>query len=249
MNVVSLAPGTSELASLTGVPLKGRTDADTYPVTITHLPIVVKNTHPDFEKIASLKADLAIYDEDLTSAADLQKLKDMGIPTAGVGGSTVEEYIKSMYRLAAKAGTESLVNDNVKQIYKAIETAKADPLSPKPKVAILLPFANSNPMIAGTKSFYADLVRQAGAEPVGPDATKFVTIGIEQLTQLNPDAIVVGGEKGDFSELTKSPLLANLRAVKTGKYMGLDPSILERRGTRCDQAISKMHNGFKTLFH
>jgi iron complex transport system substrate-binding protein len=247
--VGSLSPSTSEIAAMSGMRLVGHgSAADDYPVTVKNTPELMTGMHPNLEAIAKAAPDLVIYDADLLSDTDVAKLKEAHFETYAVGGNTIEEYIQSLYKLASKMGSEDMTNQNMNRVYKAVSAAAADPVTPKPRIAILLPMPNSNPFIAGTKSFYADLVRVSGAEVVGPEATKFVPIGIEDLTKLDPDGIVVGGEKGDFSGLTKNPQLASLRAVKAGKYFGVDPSLLERRGLRVDQAVQKIHDGLKTIF-
>lgn len=248
-SVVSLAPGASEIAASNAVQLVGRTESCDFPVTVKAAPVVMKGIHPDFEKIKQINPSLVMYDKDLTGKADLDKFAELKIDTFGFGATTVDEFVKEIYRFGAMIGKETFINDSLQNVFKAKDKAAADPINPKPKVAILMPVPNGNPMIAGTGSFYADLVRCAGGEPIGPNDSKFVNIGFEQLTQLNPDCIIVGASKGDYSALTNSPTLSQLRAVKTAKYFGIDEELLFRRGNRVATAIEKLHLGLKGLFN
>ena len=121
-------------------------------------------------------------------------------------------------------------------------------MKPAPKTAIVMPSTGSNPMIAGVKSFYADLIRVAGGDPVGPDSNRFEIINSEALLAMNPDVIVVPAAKGDYTGLTKDPRFQQLKAVKTGKIIGIDQDYILRRGGRVDIALKRIHDAYIKLY-
>ena len=244
---VSLSPSAAELLSITSVRLVGRSASDNYPKSASGVP-VVGNIKPDYEQIASIKPDVIVYDPSIYNSTDIEKLKALNIPLATIEGDTVEAYIQSVFKLGQATQSETALMDYIERLNKEVSVCRSDPIVPAPKTAIVMLSHNSNPMVAGTKSYYADLVRIAGGDPVGPPSNKFEPINAEALLALNPDAIVVPADKGDYSALTKDPRFAQLKAVKTGKILGVDQDYILRRGERADDALKHLHDAFIKLF-
>lgn len=204
-------------------------------------------TKPDYELIASVKPDVIVYDKDLYSASDLDKLKPVTREMVGIGGDTVAEWTNDVMHFASVAMGETTYNDYIDRVFREIQRAKGDPLKSTPKVAMVMATPNGSPFVAGVDSFYADLMRQAGGNPVGPSAHKFVKMTMEELIAAKPDIIVVPGPKGDYSSVTKDPQLSQLPAVKSGHVLGIESDVVLRRGARVDQAIKELHDGFGKL--
>ena len=244
---VSLSPSAAELLSITSVRLVGRSASDNYPKSVIGVP-VVGNIKPDYEQIASIKPNVIVYDPSIYNSTDIEKLKALNIPLATIEGDTVEAYIQSVFKLGQATQSETALMDYIERLNKEVSVCRSDPIVPAPKTAIVMPSRNSNPMVAGTKSYYADLVRIAGGDPVGPPSNKFEPINAEALLALNPDAIVVPADKGDYSALTNDPRFAQLKAVKTGKILGVDQDYILRRGERADDALKHLHDAFIKLF-
>ena len=94
-------------------------------------------------------------------------------------------------------------------------------------------------MIVGVNSFQADVVRAAAAEPVGPDADRFVPLSAETLVQMNPDVIFV---TGNAEAILNDPRFKTVAAVQKGNVAVVKPDILLRRGWRVDKLILAMQN-------
>lgn len=238
---VSLSPGCTEILRTKAllVNLLGRTASCNYPTVDPNARIVMKGTKPNYEMIAKLKPDIVLYDPDLFSDGDIAKLEELGLETFALGGATVEEFIDRLYRLGSKLGVEQVINDYVEEIRGAMSLAKADPFAKPPKVAVLLPAQGGEHLIAGTRSFQADVVRVAGGEPVGPEAPHFVTVNVESLVTQNPDVIVAAG---DAKLLEADPRLAAVSAVKAGRVIRINPDVLLRRGARVQDLIRGVHD-------
>ncbi len=240
-SIISLSPSTTELASLTGVPIVGRTKACDYPPNVQKVDIVA-DLKPNYELIATIKPDLVIMDRDLYSVADQQKLKDLGADVQVFGSDTVEGHIKDMYTLANLMAGESAVNEYVIKLRKNISASEGEkPAKRELKAVMVIPDTGGHHMIAGTKSFQGDVVRIIGATLVGPDSNKFESLNPEFLMAQNPDWIIVAGATSDF---LADKRFSNLTAVKNLKLFGLNQDICIRRGCRVDQFI---YNGHKLL--
>lgn len=244
---VSLCPSAAEILMIGTPRVIGRSKADNFPPSILAAPVVA-DVKPDYERIAELKPDVIVYDPSVYNAQDVEKLKALNIPLATIEGDSVDEYIKSVFKLGQATMSETGFMDYIERLRKEVEVCRTDPLTPAPKTVVLMPMAKGNPWVAGTKSYYADLVRVAGADPVGPETNKFQEINAEALMALSPDAIVVAVEKGKPDGITTDPRFTQLKAVKTGKVMVMDQDYILRRGERTDVALQRLHDALIKLF-
>ncbi|RYG44919.1 hypothetical protein EON79_13850, partial [bacterium] len=222
-SVVSLSPSTTELSSAVGFTqfLKGRTAADDYPLNMLNAVPIVASVKPDYEKIKEANPGLIVYDASLYNASDIQKIKELGFDTFEIKGNTLKDFQKEIYLLAAKVGGETTASTYVDRIVFAANAAKGDAPSPMPKVAVILPGSGGEHYIAGTKSFLADVIRNSGGEPVGPDADKFVVLSPESILASAPDTIVVG--------VDKSTAAAQVGTVLNDARLRTVPAIVNKR--------------------
>ena len=245
--VVSLCPSAAELLSL-GVPKTiGISSRDNFPPTLKGTPIVA-DIKPNYELLAKLKPDLIVYDPAVYNAQDIENLKALKIPLVAIDGDTVEAYTKSVYRLGQALQSETAMMDYLDRLDKEVKVCLSDPLKPAPKIAIVMSSPTSSPMVAGSKSFYCDLIRVAGAEPVGPDSNDFKAMSPEALLALNPDGIVLPAEKGSETTFMSDRRFTQLKAVKNGKVFMMNQDYLLRRGERVDEALKRLHDEFIKLF-
>ncbi len=243
--VVSLSPGTTEIIAShsNSAALKGRTQACNFPPMVKAVPVVA-SLKPDYEKIQELSPDLIVYDADLYSESDIQKLRsNTKADFFAFDAHSIAEFEKQLYLLGSLMGTETMISQYVTAISR--EKGTNDQVSGTiPKVAVLMPGdAGSGDMIAGSGSFAADVVRTAGAQPVGPEATNFVKLSPEALLALNPDVILVPGSKesvkGALSVLN-NPRYKSIAAVKNNRVRALNADVLLRKGGRVDKLLAGM---------
>jgi len=242
--MVSLSPSTTEVASTASLynMLRGRTKSCNYPATMSKLPVYA-DVKPDYEKLARLKPDAIVLDPSLYSAGDIQKLKDLGVEIIEIKASSLSEFKDSLYRFGARTGGESYISSYLDKVETAAETASAEPLEPKPKVAVIMAGQGSEHMIAGTKGFIGDIMKTAGGEIVGPDSAKWETLSAETLLQQNPDVIIFGGPADSF---VKDPRFSSLKAIKAKTYGALNQDIVVRAGGRVDKFIEASHKILRT---
>jgi ABC-type Fe3+-hydroxamate transport system substrate-binding protein len=253
--VVSLSPSTTEIvASLGSVAiLKGRTQADDFPRTISEVPVVA-SVKPDYEKIASANPGLIVYDAVLYNAQDVEKIKGLGADVFDFKANTVEEFNREVLRLGSLLAAETTASTYVDRIVGARNTALASAPATKPKVAVILPSPDGNHYINGTDSFLTDVVRSAGGDPIGPKADRFVALSPEFLISQNPDAIVIGVEASDKAGAAKlvdavlaDARLKSVKAIANRKIIAIDSDVLTRRGYRVDKLIENLGKSFAGL--
>ncbi|MEI7576488.1 MAG: helical backbone metal receptor [Armatimonadota bacterium] len=236
-HIVSLSPGTTEILATIAVNFEGRTKACDFPDMVKSKPIY-GDLKPDFEKITLDKIQLVVVDADLYSEEDKTKLKSTGAKIFEFKATTVSDLEKEMLTLGSLVGSETNIQVYVDRIRRERRAAEGDSPSPKPKAVLILPGSGGTHMIAGVKSFQADLLKIIGAEPVGPESSKFEMLTPEFLFQANPDVIIVAGEAKSFLADTR---FSNLAAVKGLKIFGNKQDMWVRRGGRIDTLIEQAH--------
>lgn len=239
-NIVSLSPSTTEILSMIGASVKGRTKACNFPTAIVNSAPIVCDLKPNYEDMVALKTDFIVFDKDLFSAQEIEKMKQTKADVFEVSGDTLQDFYKSLYTLASKIGYETAAQDFINKIEREVKSAGADVLDPKPKAAVILPGSNGKHYIAGVKSFQADIVRIMGAEPVGPDSNKFEPLNPEFLVSQNPAVIYTAGKTAGFTSDTR---FAGVDAVKNQRMIGLEQDIVLRRGARIENFIKDGHRG------
>jgi iron complex transport system substrate-binding protein len=237
-SVITLSPSTTELMALTGIPIQGRTKACDFPKSVLEVDVVA-DLKPDYEKITSKKPDLILLDRDLYGPTEVEKLKQTGATVRVIGSDTVEGYIKEMYELGGILSGEVAINDYVIKLRKNVKASEGEKPASRDLTAIMvIPDSSGHHMIAGSKSFQADVIRIAGAKLIGPDSNKFESLNPEWTLSQNPDWIIVAGDVNSFKS---DPRFSNLSAVKNRKMFGVEQDIALRRGMRVDKFIYGAH--------
>jgi iron complex transport system substrate-binding protein len=235
--IVSLSPSTTELLGmLTQEPnMIGRTAACNAPETIRDVPIVA-NVRPNIEKIVALQADIVVIDYQVANPQDVARLKELGVPVRVVTIRTVEDWIREVTELGDLFMVQTVASREVDKVRSEIITAKQDVLEPAPRVLVAM--NASQPWVAGTESFQADVVRKSGGIPVGPSSDKFVPVSREQILQYNPDVVFV---PDDVEPFLKDPAWQATNAGKKGNIVAIKGDILLRAGARVALLIRSMH--------
>jgi iron complex transport system substrate-binding protein len=269
-NIISLSPGMTELVGKYGpmTLLRGRTESCNYPPGVDKLPAVA-GVKPNYEAIATLqpKPDLAVYDSSLFKHEEPEKLKDLGIKTYKLEANTIDDFVLELYKMGQMFGTESTMSRYADQIHQATSYAEGNVKNKNLKVMILM-----GDMAAGVKSFYADIVRKAGGQPVGPDTDEYTSMSPEQIVAANPDVILdVNKEAFDEFErrapsdsdrlkrqdvgvvavlredLLNDPRYQSITAIKQKQVRSVRPDMILRKGARVDLMIKGIANYLSTF--
>jgi ABC-type Fe3+-hydroxamate transport system substrate-binding protein len=95
----------------------------------------------------------------------------------------------------------------------------------------------------------ADIGDQEPEEP-GERDTRYPRVSVEEVLEAAPDLIILPDEPFNFDEPTQEKiitLLAETPAVKLGKVVYIDGSLLTWHGTRLDRALRELPNILATL--
>ena len=187
--------------------------------------IIVGWVTPDFQKIGALKPDLifAFGGKQRTYLDEFRKIA----PTYGFKPATVEDTFQAILDIGRLTGRDQRAEEIVREQREVLRRVQVrlSFLQPKEKMRVARVFGTSTEvMTAGGRSFLTDIIRLAGGVNVFGDADEdHFGITFERLASLDPDALIVQGEKteaeGKRAAFEESPQFSKLKAVKNRRVL------------------------------
>ncbi len=192
--IISLVPSVTELLAEWGLATRvvGRTRYCIGPKWIrATVPSVGGTKDPDLAKIAALAPDLVILEKDENPKAVAEALTKLGIPWLALEVKTVRDCLAAWKSLGALLGAQAHA--------AARMAALKARLAPRPKRGPrTLTLIWRDPwMSAGPDTYVADLARQAGFTPIGPD--RYPALSETELDALDPAVILLPTEPYRFN--------------------------------------------------
>jgi iron complex transport system substrate-binding protein len=230
--IISLTPSTTEI--LYGVGAFDRvvavSDYCTFPPEVAKLPRVGGWNNPNMEQIASLRPDLVIF-SDAQAQFVKDKVEAAGIRTLSVPSQTLEDAYKSIELVGQAAGEEAAARRLLEQTRASVQTVRlATERLPRLRVLCVVdrvPGTLRDLYTAGEQSFIAQLIREAGGEPLSPPSrANWGKMQKEAIVVLDPDVVLdlmMHKAEGGFDEDTLAVWreLPSLRAVREGRVYPL----------------------------
>src|ERR1044071_8067822 len=230
--IISLSPSTTEI--LYGVGAFDRvvavSDYCTYPPEVSKLPRVGGWNNPNMEQIASLRPDLVIF-SDAQAQFVKDKVEAAGIRTLAVPSQTLEDAYKSIELVGQATGEEEAARKLLEQTRASVQTVRLS-TEKLPRLRVLcvvdrVPGTLRDLYTASEQSFIAQLIREAGGEPLSPPSrANWGKMQKEAVVALDPDVIIdlmMQKAQGGFDEDTLAVWreLSSLRAVREGRVYAL----------------------------
>ncbi len=193
--IVSLVPSVTELLTQWGLAtrLVGRSRYCIAPKWIrATVPAVGGTKDPDLEAIRALAPDLVILETDENPKEVAEGLTKLGIPWLALEIRTVADCAKAWLQLGRALGREAEAQARATELKTLL---KARPRKPGPRALTLIwrdPW-----MAAGPDTYVADLARQAGLTPIGPD--RYPALTEAEIEALDPDLILLPTEPYRFN--------------------------------------------------
>jgi iron complex transport system substrate-binding protein len=231
--IVSLAPHATELiyAAGAGSYLVGVSEYSNYPPQAKRLPSVGGVSALDLERVVALKPDLVVVWGSGNSAAQIAKLRALGIPVFESEPRDFAAIASSIERLAQLAGTEAAgraAAENFRARLEKIKTAYRQ----RPVVSVFYQIWRSPLMTLNGAHLVSAAIRLCGGENIFARLPQLApTVGAEAVLKANPEAIIAsGGAKDDpFAGWRRFPTLT---AVARGNLFSLDGELMNRAAPR-----------------
>jgi iron complex transport system substrate-binding protein len=240
---LSLAPSATEIIFDLGLGDKviGVTEYCTWPPEAKSKTNVGDMMHVNMEVLVSMNPDIVIISS--MNAHIRSQIETLGYLVVVVGQDSFEEACDSMIRVGEACGIPDAAKTRVAELKKAVEAASVKRGGSKKRVLVVVgrdidDTSFKKVYIAGTRSFYNDLLARSAAVNAYPDDQPYASISQEGLLRMDPDVIIeLVGEHGMTNVDTESILaqwkrIKDLRAAQTGNVVVMRGDSTFRAGPR-----------------
>ncbi|MBO6655816.1 MAG: ABC transporter substrate-binding protein [Pseudomonadales bacterium] len=212
-----------------------------FPEEATKFPSVGYVRSLSAEGILSLKPSLVLGEDDMgpeeivtqlaATSVDIRKLSEAHT-TQGV--LTKIRCIGSILGVESKA--EARISEQLESDLNELQVIAATQRSDKPRVALLLMFAEGSPIIAGHDTSGDGVLAMAGAANAFAAVEGWKPVSLEAMVKANPDHLIITargfGAAGGLDGLKENPALRLTKAVTENHIHVIDGMALLGFGPR-----------------
>lgn len=193
--IVSLAPHITEdlFAVGAGERIVGTVDYSDYPPAAKKITRVGGFSRLDLEAVVALRPDLVIGWQSGNRAAQVERLRAVGLNVFMTQSNHIEDVAADLERLGALAGTEPAAKAAA-SAFRARLGALKQRYSGRPPVRTFYQVWNQPIMTVGGEQIISDVIRICGGDNVfGQLGGMAPTVSEEAVIVANPEAIVASG--------------------------------------------------------
>lgn len=234
--VVSLNPVTTELLFALGVGERavGRTSWDLFPEGAKDVPDLGAGMGPNVEAVIGQRPDLVLLYASESNRAAAQQLRAAGIATLTHRTDKVADLQRVIPVIAAALGVDSVGRFVADSVRASIDAVRALPRPDVPLRAFWHVW-DAPLLTIGGGSYLSELLEIAGAANVFADATQpSPAVSLEEVARRDPDVILAG--PNNAAKIRQSPLWQAVPAVRAGRVIVIDTTIVGRPGVRMGEA-------------
>jgi endonuclease-3 len=237
MRIISLVPSVTELLVQWNLAtrLAGRTTFCVEPPWIrASVPTVGGTKTPDLARIIALRPDLVILERDENTVAAAQALAAAGLRLLVLTIRSLKDCLGALVQLGEVLGVAEAGRARA-QALKAMLKAR-----PRKGPRTLTLIWKDPWMSAGPDTYVADLVRQAGFTPVGPE--RYPVLSEAELDALDPELLLLPSEPFRFSARHAAELRKRFPRAQVQR---LDGKALTWYLSRTEEALSQLRTTIK----
>lgn len=231
--IVSLSPHATELlyAVGAGARIVGAIEFSNYPPEANKIPTVGSATMLDIERIIALKPDLIVIWGSGNLAAQVAKLRAVGIPVFNSEPRDFEMIASSLERLATLTGTDAAGKTEASKFRARLARLQHD-YRQRDTVTVFYQIWREPLMTLNDTHMVSSAIRLCGGRNIFGTLPQIApTVSIEAVMKANPDVIVTGSSaKNDSMEHWRH--FPQLTAVARGNLVSIDSDLLTRAGPR-----------------
>ena len=236
--IISLAPHLTELlfAAGAGAQVVGVDGASDYPEAVRMLPHVGDFSRINFERILALKPDLVVVWVGGNRAADIHRLKQMGIPVLQTEATRLDDVAR-LLRLIGQASGHVGTGDAAARDYSARLAALRVRFGRASPVRVFYQVWDRPLMTVGGTHWISDALALCGARNVFADLRALSpVVSREAVLQRAPELIVSGSDAPDMRQAWQA--FASLPAVKNQAFVRVDADRLHRLTPRLIEGVA-----------
>lgn len=199
-HIISLVPSLTELIADLGLEdlLVGRTRFCVHPDRIIdRVPIIGGTKNPRIDKINQIRPDLIIANREENRKEDIKELeKDFNVLLTDI--STIEDALLTLHQIGEICHAGDRVSELIASIQRELEYV---PKEPRVRVAY---FIWRDPwMSIGNDTYIHSVLNHWNLENIFNDQTRYPKTTLEEVSQRNPNIILLSSEPFPFKEKHK----------------------------------------------
>jgi len=234
--IVSLNPVTTELlfALEAGQTLVGRTSWDLYPDAARAVTDVGNGMGPNVEAVLGQRPDLVLLYASESNRLATQQLRAAGVMTLTHRTDRIADLQRVIPIIAAALGADSLGRFVADSVKRSLESIRAMP-RPADTLTAYWHIWDAPLLTIGGGSYLSELLTVAGAHNVFDDVQQpSPQVSMEEIARRNPDVVLAGPNAAE--RIRTSPNWQSVRAVREGRVIVIDTTIVGRPGVRMGEA-------------
>ena len=247
MRVVSLACSNTEIVCALGcaeVLVGVDSHSDRPQEVISRLPKVGPDLQIDIAAVAALRPDLVLASLTVPGhEAVIAGLEAAGLPYLAPEPASLEDVYGDVRLIAQHLGVPEKGERLVAEMGSSLGNA---PVTSDPRPKLLIEWWPKPVIAPGRLSWVDDLIRRAGGRnPLGDEAVKSRPLTDEEVSAINPDAIIlswcgVAPDKVRPDVVLRNPVWREVSAVKNGRVYRVPEADLGRPGPGLVQGFASL---------
>jgi iron complex transport system substrate-binding protein len=234
--IVSLNPSTTELLFAIGAGgrLVGRTTYDRWPEAALALPDLGGGLRPNVEGVLAARPDLVVLYASDDNREAARRFRAAGVATAAYRVDRIADFRRVTLALGALTGDSAAARVTVDSVDATVARVRAATAA-LPKPTVFWPLYDQPLLATGGGSFLNELIDVAGGRNVYaflPEPSPRITV--EDLLGRDPDVVLLAPESR--ARYLGDPRWRALRAVREGRLLAVDTSVVFRPGPRLGEA-------------
>lgn len=226
--IISLAPHVTELLYAVGASaqLVGADAGSDYPAAAKQLPRIGDYSRVNFERVATLKPDLVIGWRSGNRAADIYRLRQMGIPVLLTDAHSLTDVAKLLLLIAETTGHVQEGQRSARAFEVRLAKLRASYTSTPPR-RVFYQVWDQPLMTVGGQHWINDAITLCGGRNIFADLTGAAPrVSLEAVLTRAPEIIISGDDAPDRRSMWQR--FPRLPAVKQGALMRMDVDALHR---------------------
>ena len=195
--IISLTPHITELlfAAGAGARIVGTSEYSDYPEVARRIPRI-GGALLDLEAIAALRPDIIIAWADGSPPAQLQRLKQLGIPVYLSSQKRLDDIPVALERLGQLAGTGAIARSAAAQYRQELKRLR-DTYSGRTKLRVFYQVWDEPLLTINGEHIISHAISTCGGENIFAQLPALTpSVSIENVLQADPDAIVASSQDG-----------------------------------------------------
>ena len=238
--IIALAPHLTELlfAAGAGAQVVGVDGASDYPKAAQALPRVGDFSRINFERILALKPDLVVVWVGGNRAADIHRLRQMGIPVLQTEATRLDDVARLLRLIGQASGHAGEAEEAAREFSAQLAALRVHP-GRKPPLRVFYQVWDRPLMTVGGTHWISDALALCGARNVFADLHALSPVVSREAVLLRaPDLIVSGSDAPDMRRAWQQ--FASLPAVKNQAFVRVDADRLHRLTPRLIEGVAEL---------